>query len=538
MLNGKRNDLKSFEIDLGAARFDSSSGYLFDGEGRELELRHQSREVLKVLAQHPARTVSQATLIEKVWAGREVSQDSVAQCIAEIRRVLGDSEKRLIETVPRKGYRLVPPASARSLPRGRIFVAVGAVLIACLALVWTSFSQPPASQGPPVIAVLPFDDFSAAPHQGYLSDAVAESIITMLARYPQLTVISRSSSFQFRESDLGTSEIAERLGADFLLEGSQQFDGSRLRITAQLIEGTSEAHIWTDEIDVPLDALLEVNSQISGKIANAVGHSVIDTSEARMTAGDVSALMIANAAQSRLMRGFTRENLMKNLEEQEKAIRDYPDSAWGYLGQALALRNGLRQGWIEGDEAATRKRMHDLARRGVALDPNNFMAHHAMGRVLMYNRDVEAAIGAFRRGVELNPSSSFVTQGLAESLLFVGNTDQALELIARLERIDPLYRFGVQWTKAWALWQAGDCEQALVAFQSTPSMPIAANKVLAAIQYCLGNQEKAASAIQEYLVENPAWTVSRERENNTGMWTAQAALERWLTALEAAGMPL
>jgi TolB-like protein len=346
--------------------------------------------------------------------------------------------------------------------------AAGIALAACLVLVWALWPPSPASQGPPVIAVLPFDDFSTAPHRGHLSDAVAESIITMLARYPQLTVISRSSSFQFRNADLGTSEIAERLGADFVLEGSQQYDGSRLRITAQLIDAVSEAHLWADEIDVPLDALLATNSQISAKIANAVGHSVIDTAEARMTAGDVSALMISNAAQSRIMRSFTRENLMMNLEGQERSIRDYPDSAWGHLGQALSLRIGLRYGWIEGDEAAIRQRMFDLARKGVALDPNNFMVHHALGRVLIHNRDVEAAIGAFQRAVELNPSSSLANMGLADALVYVGRTDEALDVIARLEHIDPLYGFSVTWAKSSALWQAGECEAALDAFQSTP----------------------------------------------------------------------
>ena len=538
MLNAKRKDLKSVEIRLGTAWFDTSSGHLFNKDGQKLELRHQSREVLKMLAERPGRTVSQATLIEKVWSGRTVSQDSVAQCIAEIRRVLGDNDKCLIETVPREGYRLVPTVSAHTPRRGGMMAAVCAALIASVVFVWAFLSQSSTPQGPPVIAVLPFDDFSAAPHQGYLSDAVAESIITMLARYPQMTVISRSSSFQFRESDLGISEVAEKLGADFILEGSQQFDGTTVRITAQLIDGESDTHIWADEIDLPMGELLAVNNRISGKVANAVGLSVIDTSEMRMTAGDVSALMIGNAAQSRIMRSFTRQNLMKNLEEQERSIRDYPDSAWGHLGQALSLRIGLRYGWIEGDEAATRKRMYALARRGVELDPNNFMAYHALGRVLIHNRDVDAAIGAFRRGVDLNPSSTLVTMGLADALVYVGKTDQALEVIGKLERIDPLYGFALTWAKTTALWQAGECEKALHAFQSTPSMPIASYKELAVIHHCLGNHEKAAKAITDYLAENPAWTVTRERTINNGMWTAPGALDRWLSSLEAAGMPL
>ncbi|TNF20861.1 MAG: adenylate cyclase [Rhodobacteraceae bacterium] len=538
MLNGKRNTLKSVELDLGAALLDRASGYLFDKDGQDLDLRHQSREVLKVLAEHPGRTVSRTTLVERVWSGRAVSPDGVAQCITEIRRVLGDSDKRLIETVPRKGYRLVPPAAVHTPRRRGLLVAAGLVLAACLALVWTFARPPGAPPKPPVIAVLPFDDFSAAPHQGYLSDAVAESIITMLARYPQLTVISRNSSFQFRGSNLGISEIADRLGADFVLEGSQHYDGSRLRITVQLIDGATDAHIWADEVDVPLGALLATNDRISGKIANAVGFSVIDTASARMTAGDVSALMIANAAQSRIMRNFTRENLRINLEEQERSIRDYPESAWGYLGQALSLRVGLRYGWIDGDEAATRARMYDFARKAVEFDPNNFMAYHALGRVLIHNRDVEAALGAFRRGVELNPSSSLVTMGLADALVYVGKTDEALEVIGRLEHIDPLYGFGLTWAKTSALWQAGACDQALAAFQSHPAMPIAAYKELAAIHHCLGNQGKATEAMAAYLAENPAWTVSRERAINTGMWTAPGALDRWLVAMESAGMPL
>ncbi len=537
---GKRNILKSSEIDLGSAVLDSASGRVFDSNGSEIELRHQSREVLMALAGRPGETVSREALLDDVWSGRAVSADSVAQCIAEIRRVLGDNDKIVVETVPREGYRLrVPdPESAPLRKRFHPLPALVVLVLAAGTIAFALLARPNAPTATPVIAVLPFEDFSAAPHQGYLSDAVSESIITDLARYSQLIVISRRSSFKFRNSDLGIPEIARQLNADFVLEGSQQFDGEQLRITAQLIDGSSNAHIWADEVNVPLGSLLETNSQISRKIANSVGASVIDAAAAQMTQDDVSALMISNAAQSRIMRSFTRENLMVNIKEQEQSIKDYPDSAWGHLGQALSLRVGLRYGWIEGDEAMTRKRMEELARRGVALDPNNFMAYHALGRVLMYNRDVEAAIGAFRHGVELNPSSSIVAGGLADALIYVGNTDEALDVIAKTERIDPLYGFSVQWAKATALWQIKECGQALEAFQSAPSMPVAANKVLSAIHICTGDRDKAVKAMADYIAENPDWTVSRERSVNSGMWTAPGALDRWLTAMEAAEMPL
>lgn len=540
-MSDNRKDLKSFEIDLGLATFDSSTKRVFDKSGNELELRHQSREVLALLARTPGTTVGRDEIIDSVWSGRAVAADSVAQCIAEIRRVIGDRDKRVIETIPREGYRLVVHNTDRptspTRPGMRYLVAGVVLAIGLLAGALYTTRTGHEKVGP-VVAVLPFDDFSVAPNQGFLSDAVSENIITALARFPQLIVISRRSSHQFRESDLSVAEIAENLGADFILEGSQQYDGNRLRITAQLIDAENQAHIWADEIDVPFSDMLKTNSEISRSIAQAVGASVVDTAEASMTAGDVSALMISNAAQSRIMRSFTRENLLINIEEQEQSLKDYPDSAWPHLGQALSLRIGMRYGWIEGDDEDIRKRMSELARRGVELDPYNFMAYHALGRVLMFNRDVEGAVQAFSRGVELNPSSMIVANGLVEALLFIGESEEALMRLEQVERINPLNHHIVAWNRAVAYWQLEECQQALDSFNSAPDMPIAAYRDLTAIHFCLGDEQAARRAMSEYLRENPDWTVSRVMEIETGMWTAPGSLDRYLLALEAAGMPL
>ncbi|MFC6640247.1 tetratricopeptide repeat protein [Sulfitobacter sp. JBTF-M27] len=424
----------------------------------------------------------------------------------------------------------VPRSKAR-----RWVLAAAIVVIALSSAMY--FLRPEASE-PPVIAVLPFEDFSSAEYKGSLSDAVSGGIITSLARFPQMKVISRRSSFKFRDSDLRTSEIADQLGADFILEGTQQYDGKRLQITAQLIDGETEAHIWADEVDVPLEDLLRSNNAISLNVAESVGNKVIETEVARMTKDDVSALMIANAAQSRIMRDFSRESLLKNIEEQERSLRDYPDSAWGYLGQALSLRIGLRYGWIEGDEEEIRKRMYDLARRGVELDPNNFMAYQALGRALTMNNNPEAAANAFRRAIELNPSSSFARTSLAQTLGYIGETEEALEVITEAELVDPFYGHDIHWEKARIQWQMGECDESLETFQSSPSIPIAANKMLAAIHHCLGNADKAAQVMAVYVAENPSWTVSRERDVNAGLWIAPGVLDRWLEAMKASGMPL
>ncbi len=423
-------------------------------------------------------------------------------------------------------------------PRNNLKIGLIAAAVACLAAVAAIIFVRPEASKPPVIAVLPFEDFSSAQYQGYLSDAVSGGIITSLARFPQIAVISRRSSFKFRDSDLGISEIAEQLGADFILEGTQQYDGERLRISAHLIDGKEEAHIWADEIDVPLEELLKTNNVISLNVAGSVGNKVIETEVARMTEDDVSALMIANAAQSRIMRDFSRDSLLKNIEEQEQSLKNYPNSAWGHLGQALSLRIGLRYGWIEGDEEEIRARMLALARRGVELDPNNFMAFQALGRALTMNSEPVAAANAFRRAIELNPSSSFARTSLAQTLCYIGETDEALAVIDEAELVDPFYGYDIHWEKARIQWQIGECDEALDTFQEAPSMPIAANTMLAAIYHCLGDEEKAAKAMDVYVAENPDWTVSRERDVSAGLWIAPGALDRWIEAMEATGMPM
>ncbi|PSL17157.1 adenylate/guanylate cyclase domain-containing protein [Shimia abyssi] len=428
--------------------------------------------------------------------------------------------------------------SQHKAPRNKARRWMLAAAIVVIALLSTMYVLRPATSEPPVIAVLPFEDFSSAEYKGSLSDAVSGGIITSLARFPQMKVISRRSSFKFRDSDLRTSEIADQLGADFILEGTQQYDGNRLQVTAQLIEGATELHVWADEVDVPLEDLLKTNNAISQNVAGSVGNTVIETEVARMTKDDVSALMIANAAQSRIMRDFSRESLLKNIEEQERSLRDYPESAWGHLGQALSLRIGLRYGWIEGDEQEIRKRMFDLARRGVELDPNNFMAFQALGRALTMNDNPKAAANAFRRAIELNPSSSFARTSLAQTLGYIGETDEALEVIAEAELVDPFYGHDILWEKARIQWQMGECDEALETFQLSPSMPNAANKMLAAIHHCLGNADKAEQAMATYVAENPNWTVSRERSVNAGLWIATGVLDRWLEAMEASGMPV
>ena len=529
--------MMSDRVDLAGARLDPRTGRLFGPDGQEIELRHQSQRVLALLAARRGETVSRQTFQDELWEGRSISDDSLAHCIVEIRKALGDQEKRIVETVPRKGYRLAAPGKRSAVPMRpalMVMAACGALSLLVTAFWWGSGRH---VAEPPVIAVLAFDDYSPPDQRGYLSDAISEGIIDSLARYPELTVLARKSSFRFRDEALGMDEIGRRLGASLVLEGSQQFDGETIRITTRLIDTQDQTPVWTDRIDTPLEGLLTANAQISRSIANSVGAAALSSAPPIADRDAVSALLLESKGRALMRGGLSRDTWEKSLAMQERALREFPDQPWGYLGKALALRNGLRFGWLDQPKQDVLVEAEALARRSVEIDPDNYMTHYALGRVLMARGMQESAIAAFETAAVLNPSSAMVLEGLAQPFLYMGDLERTFEIIADLKTINPLHGRVLHWLEAWALWYAGECDDALKSHQEIISQPVESLKLLAAIQSCRGDTVSGRQAMQRYLDAYPVWTLEREADFYDGQWTDEEGLARWLSAMADTGLP-
>ncbi|RVA21641.1 adenylate cyclase, partial [Mesorhizobium sp. M7A.F.Ca.US.001.01.1.1] len=175
------------------------------------------------------------------WPGRAVEESNLTVQIATLRKALGPTDQGgdWIATVPRVGYRFTAPVER----------AEGSV------------QRPIAPSGKPTIAVLPFANLSGDQDQHYLSDGITEDIITELARYRSLVVIARNSSFQFRGPAPEGAEVHRQLGARYLVEGSVRRLGSRIRITAQLIDGASGFHLWAQRYDRALEDIFSVQEE-------------------------------------------------------------------------------------------------------------------------------------------------------------------------------------------------------------------------------------------------------------------------------------
>lgn len=530
--------MKSAEIALGEVQFNRTTRTLTLA-GEEIELRNKSMDILVVLAGSPGEIVTKQNLLDQVWADATINEEGLVQCIADIRRAIGDTKKRIIQTVPRKGYRLnaeeIKPRTATRMP---LLITVPIVFV-CMALIsgyvlTGKFTQP---QSPPRIAVLPLEDLSLGESKGAMGNILSEGIITDLARFSQFKVVAKNSSFKFGDGYTDARKISEVLGADYILDGSQQFDGNELRVSYHLVDARDGTHVLSGRINSLLGDIFSVQDSVVQRIASSVGISILDDIPGKRGSEDVSALMLGLKAR-RHMRHFSKENWEKAFALEQQSINQFPDSAWGHLGNALLLRSAASWGWLEEPKEQLLDRAEYHAQQAVTFDPDNYMAHFARARVHSEKGEMKQAIGRFEESIRLNPSDSQVLIGFSVALLYVGQNERALAILEQAKEIDPLHSDWLYWQQGWAYWQTNQCDKGVSAMTSMANPPVTSQRMLAALYACLGDKKNAQSALQVYLDKRPDYTMKDEIEKiSSGQWEVPGAVERWLDDMRFAGMP-
>jgi TolB-like protein len=235
-------------------------------DGVECQLRPKSLTLLKYLVENCGRVVDRDEIMQAVWPGVFVTEDSIAQCIKDIRRALGDDQRSLLRTLPRRGYLFVGPVKT-GVPDPTATVTE----ISASGAGPTTQSEHAIPQvGPerrlpdkPSIAVLPFINLSGDPNEDYFSDGITEDIITELSRFSELFVIARNSSFTYKGKAVDVRQVGRELGVRYALEGSIRRAGDRVRITAQLIDATTAAHLWAERFNRKLEDVFAVQDEIA-----------------------------------------------------------------------------------------------------------------------------------------------------------------------------------------------------------------------------------------------------------------------------------
>lgn len=442
------------------------------------------------------------------------------------------------------GMVLPSPTSISSrAPKITIAAALTAVVLVIAGIaVWLQMAEPPqdteatkATTSHPSIAVLPLADLSSGEEKGYLSDALSEGIITELARFPEFKVIARNSSFQFRDGPVDVREIGEALGVDYVIEGSQQYDGETIRVTIQLVETESGTQVFTEKIDHDLDDLFLIQDEIVGHVVSKIGDTVLNHVPTQRTANEVDSMLRSMQAR-KLLRNFNRDNWEKALEIERTSVREDPDSPWGYIGTALALRTGAFLGWIQPREEVLNEAI-GYSSRALEIAPDNYMSHYAHARILANQGEIKKSLLHYERAAELNPAASNVLVGMAIPLLYTNDTQGATAALLDAKSVDPLHGNYLRHILGWSYWQSNQCDKALEEMLGMSTVPANTKTMLAAVYICVGNPEKAKEAMADYLKKWPDRTLRSEAEKVSKEWTDKSIQERWLNNMRLAGMP-
>lgn len=393
--------------------------------------------------------------------------------------------------------------------------------------------QLPSASVKPSLAVLPFDNLSGDPAQAYFSDGVSEDLITELSRFRDLVVLARQSSFALRGQAHDAVEIGRRLGVRYLLEGSVRRAGDRVRVTAQLIDAGSGAHVWAERYDRALDDIFAVQDEVVATIATTLVGRIEAAGRERARRQPTADL----AAYDLVLRGMDRlaaYGPQANADARalfEAAIAHDPGYAVAHAYTAMAIFN---QNWSEEADASLERAL-EHAERAVALDPGDSRCHRILGLTLLVARAFERADAHSQRSLALNPNDAHAAVFRGFLLACLGHADEAVPLIQRAIDRNP-FSPDYFWTiLACALQAAGRHEEAVAAFARVPEAGLHHNVRQAACYARLGDAAAARRRVEQVLAAQPAFS--------TATWLARVPIraeadrQRLLAELLAAGLP-
>ena len=410
---------------------DIGRGSLLTATGEELPLRRQSFEMLRLFAENAGRLLDRNTINRAIWSDVAVTDDSMKQCVRDIRRAIGDDAQRILKTVPRRGYLLsADVVVARDAPSG---------------------SAPPVLALPdkPSLVVLPFQNMSADPDQVHFVDGLVEDITTALSCVRSLFVIARNSAFAYRNRAVDVRQVGRDLGVRYALEGSVRRAGNRLRVTTQLIDTISGVHVWAERYDRDLSDIFAVQDEIAMSVAGVIEPALADAEQQRVLRKPPERLDAWEAYQRGLWH-FYNHGLEENKAARtffHRAIALDPKFAPGHYGYALALQWEI---WHYSSRPFSEVQAIPLeeALIAVSLDDKDAMGHAVLAHMRMWGSDWEAAIAEARKAVELNPNGSFGIGMLGCVLGFGGYREEALERLRQAMRLSPQDPL----TSLWILW--------------------------------------------------------------------------------------
>jgi TolB-like protein/DNA-binding winged helix-turn-helix (wHTH) protein/tetratricopeptide (TPR) repeat protein len=442
--------------------------------GTTVRLEPKVMEVLVCLAQHAGEPVSKEAIIKTVWADAFVSDDALTRSVSELRRALDDNAREpvFVETIPKRGYRILLPVRSvapESSPQAvfsdtgstginsiavRICLLVLGATIVVAGIVFglnvgglrSRFTATPAPLTIRALAVLPLQNLSTDPVQEYFSEGMTDALITDLAQISALKVVSRTTIMRYGRPDKPLSQIARELNVDGIVEGTVQRSGDRVRITAQLIYGPTDQHIWASSFDRDVKDMLALQGEVASEIARQVQVKILPEEQARLnTLRPVNPKALEYYDQARFhldgaakleyhkgKRGILKEHLRQAEAYLDRALDEDPRfmPAYAALWDLMDETDAPRVEFLP--------KAKSTLKRGLELDDTNAELHIALARILiMYDFDWAAADREYRRAIELSPKSSDAHFQYSEYLQNVGANAEGAKELTLAQELNP-----------------------------------------------------------------------------------------------------
>ena len=435
-------------------------------DGAEIRLEPKVMQLLVCIARANGELVSRNQLMDEIWP-RVVVADVLNNTVAMLRKALGDtrSPRRYIETIPKRGYRLIPPVHWESnvaemtqpeghkagpeekssfLKRRGLSLALGITLL-IVSIIYFQFKQSAPSNSEPgtsdeikTIAVLPFDTFSDQSDIKHFTEGLVEELIHQLAANPEFRIIARTSSESFKDANADIKQISAVLGARYIMEGSVRQGDDHLRVTVQFNDADSGYHLWSKTFDHhPNDNLLNTQIAIGKKITDLISTgqpgSVVYQNRKHPSSDEAYKLFLI--AQSHLK--FTEvSHLEKALEYYQKAIEVAPDYALAYSG--IAATHLLLHQYKHTPLNETVQLSSAALKTALSIEPNLAEAYAVRGLQETYRLQYEAAEENFKKAIELNPGLRFARHNYGFMLWNLYRPEEALKQFEIALEMDPL----------------------------------------------------------------------------------------------------
>jgi len=462
--------------------------------GVKLRLPDQSLRVLAALLRRPREVVTREELRRELWGDRFADYEAgINTAVKRLRDALGDSAEtsRLIETLPRRGYRLLVPVE----------------------------SVHPAAESAKIesLAVLPLDNLTGDAAQDYFAAGMTDALITHLAKIGALRVVSRTSVLQYQHARAPLPEIAHQLNVDAIVEGSVARSGNRVRISAQLVHGSTDRHIWAEEYDRDMTDVLLLQAEVAAAIARQIQVKLTPPEQARLA----TARFVKPTAYDAYLRGRfywdrrTEDSMRKGLALFEQALQEDPSYPVAYTGLAESynmlawwglaapheLASGARNATIKALEIddglaeahAARgwtQFMYDWnwsagereLRRAIELNPRYATGHQWFSHLLTYQRRFEEAFAEVDRSLELEPLSPVMNSSASLICLLARRYDDAIAGARRTIELYPQFPPPHLWL-GWALISQGKCADGIVALVEAVRLSEGGPRYVATLAY-------------------------------------------------------